>query len=423
MSLWISPINNVAVSIFGIILAASFCNTLKARRNRVIFWGCMAVIPLLQGWLYSIWDAEFLRQIYPLVMHLPLALVLYIMTRKPLWPFVAVFLAYLCCQLRYWLSLLIVTLASGGPTMQDTVELAVTLPLLVFLLCCVSPAVQRLADRPIKIQLQFGVIPAVYYVFDYATTVYTDLLTGGSPVVVEFMPFVYCATYLVFLMYNSAEEQKRIEMRQAQKSLDIQLSQSVREINALRESQALARQYRHDLRHHLQYVLSCIINGQEEQAQAYISDICREIDAQKVHQYCENEAANLILSAFSKRAKKDDIDMNVQGTLSASNPISDSDLCVLLSNALENAIHACRKLAAEGTACTIDVRFYEQGGRFFLQVTNPCGEGVRFEKGIPVSDRPEHGVGVQSICAIVKRHGGVYSFSVRDGRFILRLSV
>ena len=66
---------------------------------------------------------------------------------------------------------------------------------------------------------------------------------------------------------------------------------------------------------------------------------------------------------------------------------------------------------------------YEWEDNFFLQVTNPCREEVRFENGIPVSDQAGHGVGVQSICAIVKRYRGIYTFMVEDGVFIMRLSV
>lgn len=423
MNVWISLINNTAVNIFGNLLSAYFCNALNTRRNRIIFWSSTAVLLLLQGLLYYFCGEEFLRRAYPLISHLPLALVLYFLTKNPLWSFISVFLSYLCCQLRRWLALLIVTLASGGSMMLDIAETIITLPLLLILLRFIAPAVRQSASRSIKPQLHFGMIPAIYYAFDYVTSVYTDLLIGGYPVVVEFMPFVYCVAYLAFLLYNSAEEQKHNQLLQVQKSLDLQLSQSVREINALRESQALASQYRHDMRHHLQYVLSCIKNGQEEQAQEYISGICREIEAQRVHQYCENEAANLIISAFSKRAKSANINMNVQGMLSSSNIISDSDLCVLLSNALENAVNACRPFTAEGKACVIDLRFYERDSKLFLQLTNPCGEGIRFENDIPVSDHPDHGIGVQSICAIVKRYGGIYAFLVQDGRFILRLSL
>lgn len=307
--------------------------------------------------------------------------------------------------------------------MQDFFELLLTLPLLLFLLHYAAPLVRQLSDYPAKTQCQFGSIPALYYGFDYLTTVYTDLLASGDPVVVEFMPFVCCAAYLVFLLYNSIKERTQNQLKQVQKSLGIQLNQAVREIDALRESQMLASQYRHDMRHHLQYVSACIEDGQEEQALAYIAGICKEIEAQKVERYCENEAANLILSAFAGRAKKDGIQMQVKGTLPAFIMVSDSDLCVLLSNALENALHACQSFAAAEKTCVIDVQFYNKDNRLFLQIENPYNDEVLFENGIPVSHEPGHGLGVQSICAIVERYGGMYTFLVKNGHFILRLSL
>ena len=423
MSFWISLLNNISVSFFGGILSASFCDALTTRKKRRGFWCSMVLFPLLQGLVYFSWGAEFMRKIYPLVVHFPLLLVLYFLTGKLLWPFFSILSAYLCCELRRWIALLAVAIFSGNQMMQEVIELVLTLPLLLILLRFASPVVRQLSGYPAKVQCQFGLIPALYYAFDYVTCVYTKLLFSGDPVVVEFMPFVCCVAYLVFLLYHSAKEQKQSRLQQVQKSLDLQLNQAVQEINALRESQTLARRYRHDMRHHLQYLSACIENGQEEQAQAYISGICNEIEAQKVQNYCENEAANLILSSFAVRAEKDGIGMKVRGSLPECIPVSDSDLCVLLSNALENALHACQSLAAAGIACDIDVQFYERNSKLFLQVANPCDKPVHFEKGIPVSDREGHGIGVQSICAIVERYGGIYNFLVENGNFILQLSI
>lgn len=423
MSFWISLFNNIAVSLFGSILSASFCDALANRRNRRIFWCCMALLPLLQGWVCFQWDADFLRMIYPLVVHLPLILILYVLTGKLIWPAISVLSAYLCCQLRRWIALLAVAVLSGGEVMQNVIELVITFPILLFLLRFTAPAVRQLSGNPASVQLQFGVIPAVYYCFDYLTCVYTNLLKSGDPVIVEFMPFVCCTAYLVFLLYHSAKVRSHNQLQQIQKNLDIQLGQAIREIHELQESQALARQYRHDLRHHLQYLSTCIQNGQEEQAQNYISKIYEEIEAQKVKHYCENEAANLILSAFVGRAEKAGIAMKVQGVLPAVIKIADSDLCVLLSNALENALHACEPFTDAGKTCIIDVQLFERTDKIFLQVKNPCSEEIRFEKGIPVSDRPGHGIGVQSICAIVQRYDGMYAFRVQDGQFILQLSL
>lgn len=423
MSFWISLLNGFAVSIFGSILSASFCNVLTARRSRRIFLGGMALLLLLQGWAYAWGGADFFRHIYPLIVHLPLVLILYFLNRELLWSVISVLNAYLCCQMRRWIALLAVAVFSGGDFLQDVVELVVTIPLLLLLLRFAAPAVKQLSGSSVRVQLRFGVIPALYYGFDYLTRVYTNLLQSGNPAAAEFMPFVCCLAYLVFILYHSTKKQTEIQLQQVQKSLNLQLTQAVREIDTLRESQAMASRYRHDLRHHLQYLASCLENGQTDHARNYIFGICEEIEAQNVRRYCENEAANLILSAFAGRAEKAGISINVQAALPAFIQVSDSDLCVLLSNALENAIYACQPMAAVGTPCDIDVRVFDRNGKLFLKVTNTCQNTVRFERGVPVSNRPGHGIGVQSICAIVDRYGGIYAFLVQDGRFVLRLSL
>ena len=419
----ISLLNDAAVSIFGGVLSACFCGALYSRRSRWIFWLGMALMLIPQGAVYLLWDAEFRLRIYPLIVHVPLAVLLCVLTRKRLWPAISVLSAYLFCQTRRWPALLAAALLPGVPLVQELAELVVTLPLLIFLLRFAAPAVRQLMEYPVKTQCQFGVVPALYYGFDYLTRVYTDLLSRGSPVVVEFMPTVCCAAYLIFLLYNSAEERRRALLQQTRDNLKLQMAQAAREISALRESQAQTARHRHDLRHHLQYLLSCIENGQTQRAKDYISDICAELEAQQVRRFCENEAANLILSAFSGRAEKVGVKIAVGGGLPAVVSVGDNDLCVILSNALENALHACLPLAAAGEECTISVEFrvYRQNGRLFLQIVNPCRNEVRFEKGIPVSDRPGHGIGVQSIRDIVGRCGGGCTFLAEGGQFILRL--
>lgn len=419
----VSLLNDAAVSVFGGLLSASFCGVLNTRKNRWVFWTGMAVMLIPQGAVYLLWDAGFRLQIYPLIVHLPLLILLSVLTRKLLWPAVSILSAYLFCQLRRWLALFAAAVLPGEEMTRILAELALTLPLLLILLYFIAPTFRLFMDYPVKIQCQFGLIPALYYGFDYLTRIYTGLLSSGSPVVVEFMPTVCCASYLIFLQHNSAVERRRSLLQQEQDNLKLQMTQAAREISELRESQAMSARHRHDLRHHLQYLFSCIESGQLERAKEYISGINQEIEAQQTQRYCENEAVNLILSAFASRAERLGIAMEIRGALPAVVSVSDNDLCVVLSNALENALHACLPFTEAGTACVIGVEFrlHTQNGRLFLQITNPCRNEIRFEKGIPVSDRPEHGIGVRSICAIVKRYDGGYTFLLENGRFILRL--
>ena len=59
------------------------------------------------------------------------------------------------------------------------------------------------------------------------------------------------------------------------------------------------------------YITACIENEQYEQSLQYIHSSSEEIEASRVTVYCENEAANLILSSFADRAKAQSIPLAV----------------------------------------------------------------------------------------------------------------
>lgn len=415
--------NSIAVAAFGMILSAAFCDIIWTWRKRMIMVGSMAVILLFQGFVSFRIGTDIVEYTYPLITHAPLILVLCVLSKKRLWPTISVLTAYLCCQIRRWLALLIVTIFSGGTALQNIVELVMTLPLLLILLRVIAPSVRAVSHHTLSAQWQFGLVPALYYGFDYLTRIYTNLLLDGVLVAVEFMPFVCSVAYLVFIAYYSAEGRARRQLEQMQDILNLQVVQAVRESKALRDSWQKTRSYRHDLRHHMQYVSACIENGCLEQAKEYIRGICAEIETSKVTVYCENEAANLIFSAFAGRAQDWGIPITIRTGITQSIPITESDLCVLLSNALENALNACKRQKEGEISGAIEVYAYERNGKFFLQITNPCEEDITFDHGLPVTNKPGHGIGVRSICAVVERYNGIYSFNVEDGRFILRVSL
>lgn len=214
--------NTVAVGLFGIVLSAAFCNIRWTRRNVCCMVASTLAIFLIQGIVYLGIDPALGPYLYPLHTHLPLAITLCVLSHERLWPVISVLTAYLCCQLRRWLALVCVWVFSGGDRMQYAVELIVTLPLLLLLLRT-APAVRSVSRYSVTVQCQFGCTPALYYAFDYLTRVYTNLLADGDPAVVEFMPFVCCVAYLMFLARLSKEQEARAHLEQLQNSLNLQV--------------------------------------------------------------------------------------------------------------------------------------------------------------------------------------------------------
>lgn len=419
----VSLFNYTAVAIYGMVLSVAFCDIFWTWKKRLVMAGSMATILIFQGVVYFAYGSSITADLYPLLTHLPLTVVLCVLNKKCLWPVISVLTAYLCCQLRRWAALFVVAIFSGGFIMQNVVELAVTLPLLLVVLHFVAPSVRSISHYPASVQCQFGLVPALYYGFDYLTRIYTDLLTAGNMVALEFMPFVCSAAYLMFVFHTSAQERMRSRLEETQRCLNLQMVQAVREIEALRESQRKTSIYRHDLRHHMLYISSCIENGRYGRAQEYIQEICSGIEGNQITVFCQNEVANLIFSSFVERAREFGIPIEVKAGISRSIPVSESNLCVLLCNALENALHACQKRKEKGLSGMIQVYVHEKNGTILLQIINSCDADVIFDHGLPVAGEAGHGLGVRSICAIVEQYGGIYDFSVKDGRFILSVSI
>lgn len=110
------------------------------------------------------------------------------------------------------------------------------------------------------------------------------------------------------------------------------------------------------------------------------------------------------------------VDARVPGDL----PISDTELCSLLSNALENALRVAGGLeppARRVVALYCGIRL----GKLLIEVRNPYDTPPVLRNGVPVTDEAGHGYGCRSIQAIAQRRGGLCQFLAEDGTFLLRV--
>lgn len=148
----------------------------------------------------------------------------------------------------------------GGLAVLDTAKLEwvyysvrIITNIVVFaaLLLFVSNAVAQLIQKPTKALLIFAILPFTYYFFDYVTSVYTALIYSGKEVVAEFLGFVLCITYLLFLLVYFKQYEEKREAEQRSRILEMQQVQSQKEIEAQKRSAYAVSLLRHDMRHFL----------------------------------------------------------------------------------------------------------------------------------------------------------------------------
>lgn len=171
--------------------------------------------------------------------------------------------------------------------------------------------------------LLFGSLPVTYYIFDYATTIYSDALYSGIQALNEFLPTVLVTFYVLFL------------------------------------------------------------------------------------------------PAFHLQSQRQGTVLTVDASLPNDVAISDTELCSLLSNGLENALHAVADLPADRKQISLYCGVRQN--KLLIEIRNPCAGPVAMRDGLPVSDREGHGYGCRSIQAIAQRNGGLCVFSAQQGQFLLQI--
>jgi len=261
-------------------------------------------------------------------------------------------------------------------------------------------------------------MPLIYYIFDYVGTVYTDLLYSGHPFMVQFMPSVMSLSYFFFLATYQTSLEKQEKSQQERDLLALQLRRSETEFSAMQQMQEQAQQFRHDLRHHFALLLGFAEEGDLAKLKEYLLSHSESLDRFTPKVYCGNKVVNLLLSHFEEQAAARGVTLEVSAALPESIPFSDSEICSLLSNGLENAIRATARFPGKRT---VSVTLQARQQNLLLSIQNPYQGEVLFENGYPVSSTEGHGFGTRSILSIVNKHSGQVSFTAHNGLFLLRI--
>jgi len=408
--------------IFGLMVSVLLAGIESTRKNRLIIGFicvCFLFVQLVSWWFLGI---DMTSKLYPLIIHLPIIIILSLYFKCP-WHIsaISVLTGYLCCQVPRWIGFL-AGAAFGSKIADHTFYIAAVFLSYYLLKKYVIGSVRQLMVKSPKSCLLLGGVPFFYYAFDYFTTIYTDVLYSGAEWAVQFMPSIISIFYFVFVILYYIETQKQADFQRERDMLDTQLRQAQREFESLKQLQQNAAAYRHDMCHHLALLQGLAANGLINEINEYLQTAQSGMDAITPIRYCENETVNLILSSFAAKARQAEITLEIDVRLPDLLVFSDTELCSLLSNAMENAIKAAQGIA-DSSKRIIRLRMYSKNNKLCIDLRNSYHTEPVFHQGLPVSKEQGHGYGTKSMAQIVENHKGIYQFSVKDGWFIFQATI
>ena len=204
---------------------------------------------------------------------------------------------------------------------------------------------------------------------------------------------------------------------------DYERLQSESRLSALREmyyqglqrEQNQVRTLRHDMRNHMAVLQGLLDNGDTGKAEEYLRELLGSAALSGGRRICAHETANAVLSVKLGEMERLGIPADFQVNLPEKLDISDTDLCALLGNALDNAMEACAKVKTPD----IRLRCRMDKGMLMLMVSNPLSGDEKPGLGTTKADGKNHGFGLPGMTEIARRCGGSLDTRTEDGRFEL----
>lgn len=170
------------------------------------------------------------------------------------------------------------------------------------------------------------------------------------------------------------------------------------------------KSFRHDIKNHITVVKELLQNGKSEQALHYIKDM--EGMAEELSFPCStnNPVVDILVGNKLGIAKSMGIDAACSLVLPYPCGLRDIDICIILSNALDNAVCACKHMD-DGAEKYIDISGRIQGDFLMMEIENSFrGAGA-----------VQRGTGLSNVKAVIEKYHGAMSVKTQGQVFFLNV--
>lgn len=216
-----------------------------------------------------------------------------------------------------------------------------------------------------------------------------------------------------------AYSSRAVEAEQNERRLSESLEAQRRNLEAICQSVEAGRHYRHDMRHHLKVLSGMAMRDNSAEILSYIGELSATAELCEPELYCKNPSVNAVVSEYMNRAKKLGCKIKNKILIPENIPFDLPDVCVILSNALENALNACEKCPDDDRRIDLLADFSDEK-KLTISVSNTCCEAAEIDgDGLPVIKKRTdgHGIGLHSVRQIAEKYNGFLCCECQSGQF------
>lgn len=184
------------------------------------------------------------------------------------------------------------------------------------------------------------------------------------------------------------------------------------------------RRLRHDLRHELIFLLDLAQNKEYEKLEASLGNLADLEDLEKfTAAQSDNSLIDTLINYKYATARQYGISFQTKLEIPIDFPLANADLCVILGNALDNAIEANAEKKVSKPYIDLKMR-YSQNNLVIILENSFDGCIHRDKRGNLLTskkDREKHGIGLASIQNTLKKYNGYLNTEIKGNCFKLTI--
>lgn len=255
-------------------------------------------------------------------------------------------------------------------------------------------------------------LAAVFLIFKLTHEIGTTAYNGMA--VVAACGLFFGTFFALYLYERLAQQSAALRMQeQYQRALRAQL----RHQSELRLKQEELRAFKHDITNQLLALDGYFARSDSAGGRRFLRTLLGNVEAAAPSVDTGNIALDAIISTKQAMAERLGIAFDLRVQIAEQLAVDPVDLGIIFSNALDNAIEACTRLA-HGEKC-IRFQLVQQGEMLVCQIANtaPPPQDDRLTTSKP--DKENHGYGFANLTTALAKYGGTPEVVWEDGWFTL----
>ncbi len=238
-----------------------------------------------------------------------------------------------------------------------------------------------------------------------------------------------CAIFFIILRLVSKIITLSIQETE-QKGLEEQIKKQYTYLEEAKNRNEQYRMFQHDINNHFLVLSGLLREKQYDEAEKYFNRLHTASDKLLIGIETGNPVIDVLLNEKINFARSNHIEVNLDVQIPSGCSVEDMELCIILANAIDNAIQACVKEKGGKPEISITVRkryhfliievvntLFEENETLSDEVCSP--KDTRY--GMPSKYTFEYGTGLKNIRRIAEKYEGTMEIETSNNQFRLTI--